>query len=121
MLLKDVIEHFGTRMNAADAIGVTKQAVSHFGYRVSKNMARDFDEVTYGSLKYDKSVYIKPEVVEVSGIEYVEAVDINYPTTLRRKLDSLYFYQSGAMRPATWFEDSELMEMYRNYPVFRKV
>lgn len=121
MLLKDVIEHFGTKMAVADAIGVTRAAVSHIGYRVSKNMAREFDEITNGALKYDKSVYIKPEVVEVSGIEYIEAVDINYPMTLRRKLESLYFYQSGAMRPATWLEDGELMEMYRNYPVFRKV
>ena len=70
MLKKAVIAHFGNQTSAADALGVTKQAVSRWKKYVPENIAYRVQDITRGKLKVDPAVYWdRPEQAESLGSE----------------------------------------------------
>lgn len=53
----DVIEHYGSAVAAADALGVTKQAVNGWGEIIPEGMAYKAQVLTKGKLKVDPKIY----------------------------------------------------------------
>lgn len=48
---KDVIRHFGTATKAANALGLTKSAVSQWPEKIPQRRAYEIERVTKGELK----------------------------------------------------------------------
>ena len=59
MKTKTAIQYFGSAKALADALGLTKGAVSHWGDVVPERNALKLERITNGALKYQESFYIK--------------------------------------------------------------
>lgn len=55
----DVVKHFKSETQAADALEVTKQAVNGWGDIIPEGMAYKCQVITGGALKVDPAVYRK--------------------------------------------------------------
>jgi DNA-binding transcriptional regulator YdaS (Cro superfamily) len=58
----DLIQHFGTSIAVAKALGVTKSAVSQWGDIVPEGVAYKAQVVTGGILCVDTALYPKPHL-----------------------------------------------------------
>lgn len=57
MLKTAVLEHFGSGVKVAEALGIGKQAVSAWGYRVPPLRAAQIAQITDGKLRFDLEDY----------------------------------------------------------------
>lgn len=57
MKKSDLIEHFGTQNAVAEALGITKSAVSQWEERIPEGMAYKAQVITGGKLRVDPSQY----------------------------------------------------------------
>lgn len=57
MLKKDVIAHFGSRAKTAQALGISRAAVSKWSRKIPEGSAYKVESVTAGALKVDPSAY----------------------------------------------------------------
>lgn len=62
MLLKDVIEYYGSKSKACDAIKLTRGAASYWGYIVPEAVALSLEGNSRGQLKYDTKMYDLEEI-----------------------------------------------------------
>lgn len=60
MRKSEVIEHFGGVSKTASALGISHPAVCRWGDVIPEKQAFVIERITKGKLKYDSSLYQKP-------------------------------------------------------------
>lgn len=55
----DVLEHFKSQNQAAEALGITHSSISQWGDIIPEKQALRLDRLTKGKLRYDPRLYKK--------------------------------------------------------------
>jgi len=61
----DVVKHFGGISKTANALGITHPAVCRWGEVIPEKQAFVIERISGGALKYDSSLYQKPNETKV--------------------------------------------------------
>ena len=116
MKLNDVVKHFGSKLAACKALGISKQAGTKWGYWMLRATASKIEDLTGGAVKFD---YNEPDLV-VDGVRYIPATDIESPHRIKRNLEQLYFYDGVNIIKAKDESREEVLRMFRKLPPYRK-
>ena len=116
MKLSDVIAHYGSKSAACEALGITKQAGTKWGYWMLRETATTLEALTEGAIKFDYSA----SPIELNGTKYEPATDIESALRIRRNMKELYFLVDGEMISAKEQGEAESLKLFRKYPPYRK-
>jgi hypothetical protein len=134
MKLKDVINHFGSKLSACEALGVTRQSASKWGYWMPRHVSPKIEAITNGALEFK---YFDEDIV-VDGIKYKPATDFDQALKSNGELkffghsvaggvyrtripfEEIYFLVDGEMIHSTTMTEQEKIKAFRNRAPYRR-
>lgn len=113
MKLKNVVSHFGSKKMACEALGITKQAGSRWGYWMHRETAQAIEAITQSRVTFD---YSASDIV-IDNVKYEAATDIDRAYRVEKHFDKLYFLVDKKMVKPTL--KCEALKLFRKCPPFR--
>lgn len=118
MRTKTVIDFFGSKNKACEAIGISRANFTKWGYYVPQSSAIKFGDIKEDGLKYEESIYNGDVGMTVFGESYVLAAYIGdfvgFTRAIKRGVE-FYKLEEGA-RPQSVTDK----ESFKNLPLFTK-
>lgn len=122
MKTMDVVSYFGSLYKVSQKLGLTRQSVGCWGYRVPRSVIADIQAKTKGKLKYKAADYEVKQFVD----------DMTYKTvkpgatfnTFSRMIDEgrkLFFKKGDHMESVYLGKKSELRKRFREFELYELV
>lgn len=122
MKTMDVVDYFGSLYKASQRLGLTRQSVGCWGYRVPRSAVADIQAKTKGKLKYRATDYELRQFVDGMAYKTVKpGATFNTFTRMINDGRKLFFKNGEHMESVYLGGKAELRKRFREFELYELV